>query len=80
MKYSETRLEELSEIFVFEHSQYNKKIKLIPSSTRQQKKGLMQVIDKENFKKNYPELIFESIDSFKTYADKNLKKISLGWA
>ena len=80
MKYSETRLEELSEIFVFEHFQYNKKIKLIPSSVRQQKKGFMQVIDKEDFRRNNPELIFNDIDSFKTYADKKLKIIDTSWA
>ena len=80
MKYSETNLEELSEIFVFEHSQYNKKIKLITSSVRQQKKGLMQVIDKEDFRKNNPELIFSDINSFKAYADKKLKKIDMSWA
>mgnify|MGYP001389004627 FL=1 len=34
----------------------------------------MQVIDKEDFRKNNPELIFSDIDSFKAYADKKLKK------
>lgn len=80
MKYSETNLEELSEIFVFKHSEYNKKIKLIPSSPRIQKKGLMQVIDKEDFRNNNPELIFDNIDSFKNYAETNLKKIDMSWA
>ena len=80
MKYSETNLEELSEIFVFKHSEYNKAIKLIPSSERQQKKGLMQVIDKEDFRRNNPELIFDNIDSFKNYAEINLKKIDTSWA
>jgi len=75
MKYCEINLEELSEIFVFEHSQYNKKIKLITSSPRQQKKGIMQVIDKEDFRRNNPELIFDDIKNFKIYADKNLNKI-----
>ena len=40
----------------------------------------MQVIDKEDFRKNNPELIFSDINSFKTYADKNLKKIDTSWA
>ena len=70
----------LSEIFVFKHSEYNKAIKLIPSSERQQKKGLMQVIDKEDFRRNNPELIFDNIDSFKNYAEINLKKIDTSWA
>ena len=72
MKYSEKNLEELSEIFIFKHSEYNKTIKLIPSSARQQKKGLMHVIDKEDFRKNNPKLIFDNLKSFKSYADKNL--------
>ena len=72
MKYSEKNLEELSEIFIFKHSEYNKTIKLIPSSARQQKKGLMHVIDKENFRKNNPKLIFDNLKSFKSYADKKL--------
>ena len=72
MKYSEKNLEELSEIFIFKHSEYNKTIKLIPSSARQQKKGLMQVIDKEDFRRNNPELIFDNLKSFKSYADKKL--------
>jgi len=72
MKYSEKNLEELSEIFIFKHSEYNKTIKLIPSNARQQKKGLMHVIDKENFRKNNPKLIFDNLKSFKSYADKKL--------
>ena len=72
MKYSEKNLEELSEIFIFKHSEYNKTIKLIPSSARQQKKGLMHVIDKEDFRKNNPKLIFDNLKSFKSYADKKL--------
>ena len=72
MKYSEKNLEELSEIFIFKHSEYNKTIKLIPSSARQQKKGLMHIIDKEDFRKNNPKLIFDNLKSFKSYADKKL--------
>ena len=34
----------------------------------------MQVIDKEDFRRNNPELIFDNIDSFKNYAEINLKK------
>lgn len=71
MEYSEKEIERISKIFLFKHSEIGKSIKLVDSSIRQKKKGIMKVIDKYFFEKTFPNLVFQNINNLKYYIKEN---------
>ena len=68
LAYTKNYDEKISKIYFFNHSEFGKKIKLTKPDKRQQKKGIKQIIDWSAFRKDCPDLIFESIkDLIKTF-------------
>ena len=58
---------------IWHHLLYKKKIKMSNPSSRQAKKGIIEVIDLKAFLSEYPELVFNDIDALKTYIKSTIK-------
>jgi hypothetical protein len=63
-------VEKVSKIhLIWHHLLDNKKIKMSKPSSRQAKKGIIEVIDLKVFASEYPELVFESLDDLMSYIE-----------
>ena len=71
----ENFIEKISKIYLILHYLLNnKKIKMSKPSSRQAKKGIVEVIDLKVFTSEYPEHVFESLDDLKSYVKKNMSE------
>ena len=69
MKYKNEIEEEIYKIYLFDHKQLDKNIKLVEGNKRQKLKGYLKVIDINLFEKNNSSFVFKSINQLNTFLD-----------
>jgi len=69
MKYKNETEEEIYKIYLFDHKQLDKNIKLVEGNKRQKLKGYMKVIDINFFEKNNSSFVFRSINQLNLFLD-----------
>ena len=69
MKYKNEIDEEIYKIYLFDHKQLDKNIKLVEGNKRQKLKGYLKVIDINFFEKNNSSFVFRSINQLNMFLD-----------
>jgi hypothetical protein len=69
MKYKNEIEEEIYKIYLFDHKQLDKNIKLVEGNKRQKLKGYLKVIDINLFEKNNSSFVFKSINQLNMFLD-----------
>jgi hypothetical protein len=68
-------IEKVSKIYlIWHHLLHNNKIKMSKPSSRQAKKGIVEVIDLKVFVSEYPELVFDSLADLRSYVTNSMSQ------
>lgn len=70
--YCDNFVEKVSRVYlIWHHLLHESKIKMCNPDSRQAKKGILEVIDLKVFASEYPELIFNNLESLKVYINQS---------